>query len=42
LKTERDQNAPRTLQLTGGFVYRGTKYADLFGGHYLFADYSLK
>ncbi len=26
----------------GGFVYRGTKYGDLLGGNYVFADFSLK
>jgi hypothetical protein len=25
--------------ITGGFIYRGTKYADLIGGDYIFADY---
>lgn len=24
----------------GGYVYRGSKFADILGGHYIFADHS--
>lgn len=24
----------------GGYVYRGSKFADVLGGHYIFADHS--
>jgi len=31
-----------TVNLPGGYVYRGLKYSDLLGGNYVFADHSEK